>query len=81
MIDARRIDIIMKEVGLELGQATAKFGKFNSPHEGYAVLKEEVDELWDDIKSNNSLYSQRQEAIQIAAMAIRYILDVTEGTE
>ncbi len=79
MIDALRIDLIMKEVGLELGQVTAKFGQFNSSYEGYAVLKEEVDELWDDIKTNAPFQHQRKEAIQIAAMAIRYILDVTGG--
>lgn len=25
--------------------------KFNSTHEGYAILKEEVDELWEEIKN------------------------------
>ena len=80
MTRVRQVDVIVNEVCLELERARGKFGPFNSPHEGYAVLKEEVDKLWDDIKSNNSLYSQRQEAVQIAAMAIRYILDITEGT-
>lgn len=47
---------------------------FNSTHEGFAVLKEEVDEMWDDIKANK-LNPSIQEAIQVAAMAIRYVAE------
>ena len=46
-----------------------KFKPFNSSHEGFAVLKEEVDELWDAIKSND-LSAAQKEAIQVAAMAL-----------
>ncbi len=81
MKDTLRVRKLFQEVGEELNRATAKHGPMRSAHEGYAVLKEEVDELWDDIKTNAPLADQRKEAIQIAAMAIRYILDVTEGTE
>lgn len=63
-------------VNKELRRATDLYGPMRSPHEGYAVLKEEVDELWDDIKTNAPTADQRKEAVQIAAMAIRYILDV-----
>ncbi len=59
----------------ELRRATKKFGSFHNSHEGYAVLLEEVDELWDDIKANN-LYKSCDEAIQVAAMAIRYLVDL-----
>ncbi len=76
-----RLAQVLSKVRIELYRATEKFGPMKSPHEGYAILKEEVDELWDEIKSDNSLFSQRGEAIQIAAMAIRYILDVTGETE
>ena len=75
----RNYDQVVQAVYEELRRATDKFSKFNSPHEGYAVLKEEVDELWDAIKDNASPQRQREEAIQVAAMAIRYILDVTGG--
>jgi hypothetical protein len=36
----------------ELEKATKKFGNFNSAHEGYAVILEEMDELWDIVKLN-----------------------------
>ena len=77
MINARHVDDIVKEVCLELGRATAKYGPFHSAHEGHSIILEELDGLWDDIKLNAPLANQRKEAIQVAAMAIRYILDVT----
>ena len=36
----------------EYGRAGETYDEFNSPHEGYAVLLEEVDELWDEIKND-----------------------------
>lgn len=60
----------------ELMRAKAKFPELlNSAHEGYAVLKEEVDELWDDVKANKKPESV-VEAIQVAAMAIRYAAEL-----
>lgn len=65
-------------VANELRDATKAFGPFASAHEGYAVIKEEVDELWESIKANKILGArahQRAEAIQVAAMAIRFLVD------
>lgn len=66
-------DVVMKEYA----SATEKFGPFASAHEGYAVIKEEVDELWDEIKGGQSNQRMREEAMQIAAMAIRFMHDIT----
>jgi hypothetical protein len=61
-------------IRLELARATEKHpGKFNSAHEGFAVLKEEVDELWDEVRANNREL-QIAEVTQVGAMALRYIL-------
>jgi len=65
---------ISEQVLRELERAQRKFPAFHSSHEGYAVLKEEVDELWDAVKSNNVTHA-KVEAIQVAAMAIRFILE------
>lgn len=51
----------------------------NSAHEGYSVLAEEVDELWDHIKvkqGNRNIPEMTYEAVQVAAMALRFIIDV-----
>jgi hypothetical protein len=72
----------MKVVMYELDKATKKNGAFNSAHEAYAVLLEEVDELWDDIKVNKG-YSQEAmlEAMQVSAMAMRYLIDFGKDTD
>lgn len=62
----------------ELIRAWSKHpGQFNNAHEGYAVLKEEVDELWDEVKVNTA-YTRggMKEAIQTAAMAIRFVVEL-----
>lgn len=56
-------------------RARRKFPPFNSSHEGYAVLAEEVDELWDDVKADNVEHAI-EEAIQVGAMALRFIADM-----
>lgn len=57
----------------ELDQAYTKHGAEPwSRHEFYAILLEEVDELWDDIKSDEDLDLVLSELVQVAAMCIRY---------
>ncbi len=63
----------------ELKTAMQNFSPFNSAHEGYAVLLEEVDELWDHVKINQKkrdIQAMKKEAIQIAAMALRFATEV-----
>ena len=73
-IEEKWISVIVKEyVG-----ATEKNGPFNSLHEGYAVLLEEVDELWEEVKKkkvNRSKAAIAEECSQIAAMAYRLMVD------
>jgi hypothetical protein len=57
----------------------------NGPHEAYAVILEEMDEYWDEVKRYNpnkpgrdTRPRQREELIQLAAMAIRAIYDTID---
>lgn len=59
----------------EYRRARTKFGPFNSGHEGYAVILEELEELWDEVKANNRPKA-REEAMQLAAMALAFLLEV-----
>ena len=62
---------------IELDKATETFGAFASAHEGYAILIEETDELWEAIKSKHAtVQEQRNEAVQVAAMALRFLIDL-----
>jgi hypothetical protein len=71
---------LMDEVLTELRKATNTHGHFHSGHEGYGVIAEELDELWDDVKAAKASTSYpeqtRREAIQVAAMAMRFALDL-----
>ena len=72
----------MPEVEVELFKAVRKFDPFNSPHEGYAVILEELEELWDHAKANTGRSAEaRQEAIQVAAMALRYVFKNESQTD
>ncbi len=59
----------------ELRRAMAKFGPFASAHEGYAVILEELDEMWQEVKHGTPARA-REEAVQVAAMALRFLVDV-----
>ena len=64
---------------LEATRAAGKWPPFNSAHEGFAILLEEIDELKDHVWRNQKsrdIAAMRQEAIQVAAMALRFIADV-----
>jgi len=74
------IDQAMYAIELEHAGAIAHYPKFNSPHEGLAVLQEEFEELKAEVFKNHksrSVEAMRKEAIQVAAMALRFILDCT----
>lgn len=62
----------------ELTRARLQFPHFHSAHEGYAVILEELDELWQVIKEEHPLQPQRlqREATQVAAMALRFLTDL-----
>jgi hypothetical protein len=69
----------MTAIVAELRRATAMNGPFHSAHEGYGVMKEEFDELWDEIKRkaiDRDPAKMQKEAIQLGAMAMRFIIDV-----
>ncbi len=66
---------IEEEVLEELAMAMKNWPPFNSNHEGFAILKEEVDELWEEVKFG-TVSRMREEAIQVAAMAIRFVHDL-----
>jgi len=54
---------------------------FTSPHEGYAVLLEELDELWDEVKKKHpSKERMLEEATQVGAMAIKFIMSMNSWT-
>lgn len=78
---AKAVDKIIRAVEKEVEFATANWPPFNSAHEGFAVLLEEVEELkahvWTNQKKRD-LKAMRKEALQVAAMGIRFALNVCD---
>lgn len=69
-------------IAAEVVRAQLKHGPMKSAHEGYAVMLEELDELWDEVKKRHpDKRMMRSEAIQIGAMAARFVLDVCADGE
>ncbi len=81
IVDNDLIINIAGNVIKELYRATEMNGPFASAHEGYAILLEEMDELKEEVWKKEKLRDKdkmRTEAIQIAAMAMRFVIDVCD---
>lgn len=73
------IDSALASVRRELYRTMAKFGPIRNTHEGYAVILEEVDEFWSGVKTKGTTDDElRGELVQVAAMAVRTMLDCLE---
>lgn len=70
-----QLDLVIADVLRELDLASCKFGPFPTSMHGYAVILEELDEMWAEIKQNNTNRA-REECVQVAAMAIRFLMDI-----
>lgn len=82
------IHAVADEAAQEYLRARQNHAPMRGAHEGYAVLLEEVDELWDLVKLNPDKIEggeewrkakMRKEAIQIAAMALAFINEVCDA--
>lgn len=66
----------VKAVVRELDRAVTKHPQgMRSGHEGHSILREEMEEMWDAVKADDLAHA-REEAVQVAAMALRFLLDV-----
>jgi hypothetical protein len=75
---------VLDLVDRELYRAEELSAPMPTAHDGWAVILEEVDELWDEVKlkpSKRSVEKMREEAVQVAAMAVRFILDICPPVE
>ena len=67
----------IEQVQVELDRALNLHGEFKSFHEGYAVILEEMDELWTEIKkpfAERSRVRIYEESKQLAAMAVKMMI-------
>ena len=77
MAEEKKDDSVFELVAAELASAMANHRAFNSSHEGLAVLLEEFEELKHEVfQRDQDAARMREEAVQVAAMAIRFLVDV-----
>lgn len=75
---------VAAEVVAELRNARINFGAMRGPHEALGVIYEEFDEFKDEVwafnlnKNRDTRPAMRRELIQLAAMAMRAIVEVTD---
>jgi len=72
-------DEALSSIILEHSKAIKLYPPFASAHEGYAVILEELTELQTEVFKNparRDYTAMRKEAIHVAAMALRFIIDV-----
>lgn len=80
----KRLDEIIDGIKREVDYAVTMYPAFNSAHEGFSVMNEEVDELWDHVKvkqGRRNVAEMKKEALQVAAMAIRFAYDICATDE
>lgn len=76
-----QFNVAIAEIGAEYYQAKQNHAPMNSAHEGYAVILEELDELWDEVKKSpkkRDMEAMKNECIQVGAMCLRFLIDVCE---
>lgn len=72
-VEAQRRRDLYERIDSEIAHAYAKHGSAKwGRHEFYGVLKEEFDELWDAIKSDEPQHRVIAELVQVAAVCVRY---------
>lgn len=72
--DNDRLREITDTVFDEVLRATSLHGPMHSTHEAYGIIAEEVHEFFLDMIANKH-QGCRNEAVQVAAMAIRFLYD------
>ncbi len=79
--DEDKLMTAIEDAAKEVISARAAWPPFNSAHEGFAVLNEEFDELKAHVWTNQKrrdLPAMYKEAIQVAAMALRFATEVAD---
>ena len=77
--DKTRFEYLLMDISNEAKLAMSKWSTWKNAHEGYAIILEELDELWEIVKmkqDKRDVNKMRSEAIQVAAMALRFAFDV-----
>lgn len=71
---------IIRDLQDEYRYAISQFQPFRSRHEGLAIVEEEFEEFKKEAFAKKRTYPKlRREAIQLATMAIRFVVDICDN--
>ena len=77
--DAANVSAICSDVYIEVRAAQRRHAPMHSPHEGWSVIFEELEELREEVRADTGTSANaRREALQVAAMCVRYIFDLID---
>jgi len=71
---------VLHEAANQLRVVTEAHGPFASAHEAVSIIREELDELWDEVRKKEGMRNRvtlRNEAIDIAVAALRFAAQVS----
>jgi len=72
--DLRKRNVALAMIHEEIGRSYSLHGCPRwGRHEAYAIIKEELDEVWEAIRADAPFEEVMKELIQTAAMCVRYI--------
>jgi hypothetical protein len=69
------VGAVLEVIREEYEQARTRWPALNTRHEGYAVILEEMDELWDAVKCQDAVRCF-EEAVQVGAMVVAFLVEV-----
>ena len=75
-LNTRNDNNLNAKIETEMEFAKDKFGRYNSMHEAYAVIKEELEEFWDGVKVDDP---DPSELLQVVATAKRALIELCES--
>lgn len=79
MATQEQIDYMLQSIEKEYVRARQMHNPMRGPHEGWAVIYEEMDEMWDEIKANQ-INLARKECLQVAAMCLAFLLEIHDAS-
>lgn len=70
------VKALLSEFFDEYRRARTKFPAMRSRHEGYGIIKEEFDEFWEAIMTNQLSVKLEEETIQLGAMVLAFLSEI-----
>ena len=75
-----QFNLIAMEVAVEYFEARMEHPTYPTYHHGAAVIREEYEKLWEQVKKKKwNKEAMRKEAIQVATTAIRFVIDLIDN--